>query len=388
MSGPSRVSRKAAEVPPFIVMEVMERAQALEREGLDIVHMEVGEPDFDSPAPVIEAGTRAARDGDTHYTHSMGIPELRRAIADWYDRRYGVGIDPDRIIVTSGSSPALLIAFMALCDPGDEIVISDPHYACYPNMIRFAEGVAVRVPVREEEGFAFRPADITAAVTPRTKAILVNSPSNPTGHVLPDETLRALADSGTLVISDEIYHGLVYEGRSRSMLEFTDDCVVVNGFSKLFAMTGWRLGYVIAPPDLVRPMQKIQQNFFISAGSLCQRAGLAALSECDGAADAMRDEYARRRETVFTHLLAMGRAPATPPTGAFYVFVNVKDVCARTGMNSYTLAFDILERAHVAVTPGTDFGPGGEGYIRLSYANRIDRLEDGLDRLARYFDAR
>ncbi len=382
----SLVSKKALEVPPFYVMEVLERAQALERLGRDIVHMEVGEPDFDSPPPVIDAGIAAIRAGDTHYTHSMGTTALRAAIAEWYERQYGVSISPERIVVTMGSSVALLVAFMALCDPGDEIVISDPHYACYPNMIAFAQGTPVRVPVREDDGFALRADAVRAAIGPRTKAVLVNSPSNPTGNMMDAAALRELANLGTLVISDEIYHGLTYGERAHSMLEFTDTCVVTSGFSKLFAMTGWRLGYVIAPPDLVRPMQKIQQNFFISAGSFVQAAGIAGLRECDAHVAAMRDEYARRRDLVARRLREMGRALRVEPTGAFYAFVNVGDVCARRAMNSHALAFDILERAGVAVTPGTDFGPGGEGYIRLSYANRYERLETGLDRLARYFD--
>lgn len=381
----SLVSKKALEVPPFYVMEVLERAQELERQGRDIVHMEVGEPDFDSPPPVIAAGIAAIRAGDTHYTHSMGTTDLRHAIAEWHTRQYGVAVSPDRIVVTMGSSAALLIAFLALCDPGDEIVISDPHYACYPNMIAFAQGTPVRVPVREDDGFVLRADAVRAAIGPRTKAVLVNSPSNPTGNMMDAAALRELASLGVLVISDEIYHGLTYGERAHSMLEFSQECVVTSGFSKLFAMTGWRLGYVIAPPDLVRPMQKIQQNFFISAGSFVQAAGIAALRDCDAHTAAMREEYARRRELVMRRLREMSRPQRVEPTGAFYAFVNVRDVCARRGTNSHALAFDILERAGVAVTPGTDFGPGGEGYIRLSYANRYERLDEGLARLARYF---
>jgi len=381
----SRISKKSLLVPPFYVMEVLERAQELERAGRDIVHMEVGEPDFDTPECVRKAGIAAMNAGDTHYTHSMGKPELREAICDWHQKRYGTTVSPDRVIVTTGTSPALLLAFMALCDPGDEVIISDPHYACYPNIISFAGGVPVRVPVFEQDGFAFRPEAIRDALTKKTKAILVNSPSNPTGTVTPEASLRAVAESGALPVSDEIYHGLIYEGPENSMLQFTDDCIVVNGFSKLFAMTGWRLGYIIAPPYLARPIQKMQQNFFISAPSFAQAAGLEALVRCSDELDEMRDEYDRRRRLVLGRLREMGFPMKVPPVGAFYAFINVKEYCAKTGLNSLELAAHILDTAGVAVTPGTDFGPGGEGFIRLSYATHYDRLEKGLDRLEEYF---
>jgi (5-formylfuran-3-yl)methyl phosphate transaminase len=383
----SRISKKSLEVPPFYVMEILERAFALEREGRDIVHLEVGEPDFDTPPCIRAGGARALDQGDTHYTHSLGKLELREAICAWHERRYGTCVAPDRVIVTSGTSPALMLVFMTLCDPGDEVIISNPHYACYPNIISFSGGTPVRVPVFEEDGFAYRPDAIREAITKQTKAILLNSPSNPTGMVLPDDTLRAIAACGVLPVSDEIYHGLIYAGPENSMLQFTDDCVVINGFSKLFAMTGWRLGYAIVPPDLIRPMQKMQQNFFISAPSMAQRAGIAALQDCRDEVLAMRDEYARRRLLVLKRLREMGFPMAVEPVGAFYAFVNVKEYCRRTGNNSLELAYRILETSNVAVTPGTDFGPGGEGYIRLSYATRYDRLEEGLRRLERFFAA-
>ncbi len=382
----SRFSKKSIDVPPFIVMDVLEKAQELEREGRDILHMEVGEPDFDTPECVREAAVKALREGDTHYTHSMGKIELREAIGAWHARQYGTDVAPDRIIVSSGTSPILLLVFMALCDPGDEVIISDPHYACYPNIITFAGGAPVRVRVHEQEKFAYAAEAISKAITPRTKAILLNSPSNPTGNVIPDECFEAVAQCGVPAVSDEIYHGLIYEGPQRSMLEFSGECVVVNGFSKLFAMTGWRLGYAIVPEDMVRPMQKMQQNFLISAPSFAQSAAIAALNECEEKTAAMRAEYDRRRRLVIRRVREMGFPLPCPPTGAFYVFVNVKDICRRSGMNCYKLAFDILEKEGVAVTPGVDFGPGGEGYIRLSYATKYERLVDGLNRLERYFN--
>ncbi len=378
------VSRLADAIPPFIVMDVLERAQSLEQQGVDIVHLEVGEPDFDTPRPVVAHAREALERGMTHYTHSLGRLSLREAIAAYHEERYGTRIDPGRIVVTSGSSPALLLVFLALCDRGDEVILTDPHYACYPNLIACAGGVPACVPVREEDGFQLRAGAVRDRLTSRTRAILVNSPANPTGTVLSGETLAEIAGLGMLVISDEIYHGLEYGVRSRSILEFTDDAVVINGFSKLFAMTGWRLGYAIVPDWLVRPVQKLQQNFFISAGDFIQASAVSALTRCQDDVEAMRREYDRRRRLVVRRVREMGLGLPAEPRGAFYVFCNASEVCRRVGMSSYELCFDILGTAHVAVTPGTDFGPRGEGYLRISYAAAYHRIETGLDRLEAY----
>jgi len=378
-------SRKSREIPPFIVMEVLEKAQAMEAAGVDVVHMEVGEPDFDTPACAIDAAVDGLRAGRTHYTHSMGCRELREAIARWHRQQYGTDIDPETIIVTNGSSPALLLTFLALCDPGDEVILSNPGYACYPQIVTFGGGTVVNVDVFEEDGFQYRPEAIAAKITPRTKAILVNSPSNPTGNLIDRARLEAICALGPTVVSDEIYHGLVYEGDPVSARQVCAESIVVNGFSKLFAMTGWRVGYVIVPPELVRPVQKMQQNFFISAGDFPQLAAAAALFGCDEDTARMRAEYDRRRRMVLRRCREIGLGVTVEPTGAFYVFCNVKTHCAARGLTCYDLAFDILDRAHVAVTPGTDFGPGGEGYLRLSYANAFERLFEGMDRLSGYF---
>jgi aspartate/methionine/tyrosine aminotransferase len=378
-------SRKSLEIPPFLVMEVLEKAKTMEAQGIDIAHMEVGEPDFDSPPCIVERAHEAMRRGETHYTHSLGRRDLREAIARWHARRYGTSIDPETILVTMGSSPALLLVFLALCDPGDEVILSNPGYACYPQIVSFGGGAPVYVAVDERDGFQYRPEKIRAQITPRTKAILVNSPSNPTGNMIERARLEEICALGPLVVSDEIYHGLVYGDRAVSAREVSERTVVVNGFSKLFAMTGWRLGYAIAPPELVRPLQKMQQNFFISAGDFAQAAAIAALEQCDAEVEAMRAEYDRRRRLVLARCRDIGLGVTVEPTGAFYVFTNVKQFCAACGLDCYDLAFDILEKAHVAVTPGTDFGPGGEGYLRLSYANSYERLVEGLNRLDHYF---
>ena len=366
----------------FIVMDVLEKAQELERRGIEVVHLEVGEPDFDAPACVRAAICRALQDGHTHYTHSLGLPALREAVCHDYQRRYGVRVRPENVIVFSGTSPAMMALFAALLEPGDETVISDPHYACYPNFIRFVDGVPVAVPTHEADGFQLRPEAIAAKITPRTKAIFINSPANPTGNLLSAERMATIAELGPHVISDEIYHGLVYEGQARSILEFTDRAFVLNGFSKRYAMTGLRLGYLIAPPAFVRPIQKIAQNFFISANAAVQYAGLAALTDpsAEAETDRMREVYNQRRLYMIQRLQAMGLGITVPPTGAFYVFANARHV----GTDSLKLAFDILEKAHVGVTPGIDFGQGGEGYLRFSYANSMENIAEGMDRLERY----
>jgi len=380
------VSRRTHELTSFIVMDVLERANAMERMGAHIVHLEVGEPDFDAPACVKEAACLALADGHTHYTHSMGNYELREAIALYHRGLYGVPVDPEQIIVTSGSSPAILLVFSTLLDPGDEVIISDPHYACYPNFIKFVQGVPVCVPVYEEEGFQYRPEAIRDRLTPRTKAIFINSPSNPTGNLLSADRMREIAaiaatPDAPMIVSDEIYHGLVYEGRDHSILEFTERAFVLNGFSKLFAMTGLRLGYVIAPPALVRPMQKLQQNFFISANSMVQKAAIAALQCAGDDVARMKSIYDERRKFMIRRLREIGLGITVEPTGAFYVFANAK----RFSTDSYKLAFDILEKAHVGVAPGIDFGQNGEGYLRFSYANSMENIAEGMNRLEKYF---
>ena len=364
----------------FIVMDVLEKACEMACRGIDIVHLEVGEPDFDAPACITEAVTRALKDGFTHYTHSLGIRELREAISAHYLKTYDVTVHPDQIIVTSGSSPAIMMSFAALLEAGDEVVCSDPYYACYPNFINFVQGRFVTVPVREEDGFQYRPEAIAACLTERTKAIIINSPANPTGTLLSAERMRAIAQMGPWVLSDEIYHGLVYEGRAHSILEFTDQAFVINGFSKLFAMTGLRLGYMIVPPAFIRPIQKMQQNFFISANAAVQKAGIAALTQAQADVTRMTRIYDQRRRFMIRRLRQIGFNIVVEPTGAFYVFVNARHL----SHDSYALAFDILEKAHVGVTPGIDFGPNGEGYLRFSYANSLENIEEGLRRLENY----
>jgi len=380
MAFTTETSRRSSTIPPFIAMDVMERAMEIEKSGRQVIHLEVGEPDFDTPEPVKAAAARAMREGKTHYTSSLGIQELREEISAYYQRTYGVKVDPGKIVVTSGTSPAMVLVFAALLDHGDEVILSDPHYACYPNYIRFVGGVPTYVRVYEDNGFSFDINDLKRRIGGRTKAVFVNSPANPTGVVLDEGQLRDLAALDIPVVSDEIYHGLVYEGRARSMLEFTDRSVVINGFSKVFAMTGWRLGYAILPGYLVRAVQKMQQNIFICASSVAQYAAIAALRDCRDFVESMRVTYDTRRKYLIRRLRDMGFGIAYEPKGAFYILANAR----RFSNDSYRLAFDILEKAHVAVTPGIDFGDNAEGYLRFSYANSLENIREGLDRLEAY----
>ncbi len=377
------IASRLNEITSFIVMDVLERAHDLERQGIHVIHLEVGEPDFDTPPCIKAAACKALEAGHTHYTHSLGMIELREAVCAYYDRMYGASVEPDRVVITSGTSPAMFILFGVLLEPGDEVIISDPHYACYPNFIKFFDAKPVRVTVHEEDGFQFRSRAIAERITERTRAIFINSPSNPTGNLLSENRMRAIADLSPHIISDEIYHGLVYEGKEHSILEFTDDAFVFNGFSKLYAMTGLRLGYLIAPREYMRPIQKLHQNFFISANAMVQAAGIAALTKADADVARMKAVYNERRLFMIERLRGMGFGITVPPTGAFYIFANAKHISE----DSYRLAFDILEKAHVGVTPGVDFGPNGEGYLRFSYANSIENIAEGMDRLERYLAA-
>lgn len=370
-------SSRTEQLSPFIVMEVLEKAQAMMAQGEDIIHLEVGEPDFPTPEPIKEALLRAIADNDTHYTHSLGKVALREEIARHYWKKYRVEVSPEQVIVTSGTSPGMLLLFSVLLEKGEEVILPNPYYACYPNFIRYVDGKPVLVPVHEEDGFKYRPKEIKKHLSPLTRAILLNSPGNPTGGVFTATDLKALAELDQLIIADEIYNGLIYEGEEHSILEFTDRAFVVNGFSKLYAMTGWRLGYVIAPREYIRAMQIMQQNFFICASSFAQEGGIAALRECDEEVSQMLNIYNERRLYLLQRLKEMGIATRRDPIGAFYALANVKKYTT----DSYHFAFDILKQAKVAVTPGIDFGANCEGYIRFSYANSLSNIKEGLDRL-------
>ncbi len=374
------LSERAQQIPPFLVMEILEKAKSLERDGADIIHLEIGEPDFPTPLKIRQAAIEALKQGETHYTHSLGILPLRIAIADHYRKKYNVAVSQDQIIVTLGTSPALLLVLSALLNPGDEVILPDPCYACYPNFVRYVAGKTVTVPVHAEEGFVFQPERIEKKVTSRTKAIMINSPSNPTGAVLNAATLKAISEIGPYIISDEIYHGLVYGAEEHSILEFTERAFVLNGFSKYYAMTGWRLGYIIAPKDFVRPIQKLQQNLFICASSISQWAGIIALTEHHSELDDMVKAYDKRRIFLLKSLRKLGFKVEVEPQGAFYILADARPFTA----HSFEFSLDILEKAHVATTAGIDFGKNAEGFLRFSYANNLQNIKEAMQRLEKY----
>jgi len=374
-------SARSEAIEPFLAMEVMERALALEREGTRVLHLEIGEPDFPPPPEVEAACARALASGETRYTDSRGIDDLRTAIARDKSARTGVAIDPGRVIVTSGTSPAMLLVFSLLVDPGDEVVVGTPHYPCYPNFVRFCGGVPVFVSTSADDGYRLDPDAVRAAITPRTRAIVTSSPANPTGSVQSEQTLRALAGLGLPLISDEIYDGLVYDdARVTSALSVSEEAFVLDGFSKRYAMTGFRLGYAIVPEPALRPLQILQQNLFISANHFVQRAGLAALEHGESTVRRMREAYARRRLLLVDGLRALGFGVPCAPAGAFYVFADAR----RFGTDSRKLAFELLDATHVAVTPGVDFGQAGEGWLRFSCAAADEVLAEALSRLGRH----
>jgi len=373
-------ANRSEQIPPFIVMEVLERAKELEREGHKIIHMEIGEPDFDTPVKIKKAAIHAIKRNETHYTHSLGILPLREAIVQHYKTKYSVTIHPEQVIVTQGTSPGLLLVLCALLEKDDEIILTNPCYACYPNFINYIEGVPVDVPISAEDGFILHAEVAKQKINTRTRAILINSPSNPTGTLLPAENMRQLAELGPYIISDEIYHGLVYGEKEHSILEYTDRAFVLNGFSKYYAMTGWRLGYIIAPKEFVRPIQKSQQNLFICANSVSQWAGVSALTEQHPEIPQMVKTYDKRRQFLIKALRDLGFGIAVEPKGAFYILADARHL----GENSYDLAFDILEKTGVAVDPGIDFGSNAEGFLRFSYANSLESLKTGVEKIKDY----
>ena len=377
---------RAAEIQPFEVMEVLARANELERTGRHIVRMEIGEPDFTAPAPVVEAAARAMRDGLTAYTPALGIAELREAIAGFYAQRYGASVSPERIAVTAGASGALLLTLAALVNPGDEVLVPDPGYPCYRHFVRAFEGVARALEVVANTDFQPTAAQVEAAWTPRTKALILGSPSNPTGTLIAPEELRRIArfvDSrGGVLIADEIYHGLVYTAHLDTALGLPGNIVVINSFSKYFCMTGWRLGWAVLPPGLVRAFEKLAQHFFICPATLSQRAALAAfLPESIAILEQRRSEFRRRRDFFVPALESIGFGVPAHPNGAFYVYAD----CTPFHADARTFTFDVLlDKAGVAATAGTDFGSNATGrFVRFAYTRAMAEIEEGVDRIRR-----
>jgi aspartate/methionine/tyrosine aminotransferase len=378
------MSRRSQLVTPFLAMEVMERAKEIEASGRDIIYLCLGEPDFTTPPAILAATGQALAEGATSYTHSQGLLELRQEICRHYQDYYAVEVLPEQVIVSSGTSPLMLLLFSALLEEGDELILPDPGYACYPGFVSFAGGKPVKVRTAAGNGFQPQPEQVRSLLTSKTRGLLINSPSNPAGSILSGAELQALAELPVPIISDEIYHGLTYQGEERSILEFTRDAFVLGGFSKAYAMTGWRLGYLISPLSCVRTLQILHQNFLICANHFVQRGGIVALQQCQDDVADMRQVYDKRRRELVKRLRELGFGVHFEPQGAFYVLADARHIDS----NSQRLSLDILEKTGVAVTPGIDFGEGAEGFLRFSYTRPFDEIVTALERLEGYLRQR
>ncbi len=365
--------------------EILARAKALEAQGKEIIHLEIGEPDFDTPKNIVEAGVEALRGGYTHYGPSAGLPQAREAIANYVSRDRGVTVEPNQIVVTPGAKPIIFFACMALLDEGDEVIIPNPGFPIYESMITYLGARAVPVQLREDHGFAFDPDELEDLVTDRTKMIVVNSPQNPTGGVLPSSTLERVAklanDRDLYVFSDEIYSHVLYEGTHDTVYRFPgmpERTIILDGHSKAYAMTGWRLGYGVMPPALAEKIAKLMTNSNSCTASFTQMAGIEALNGPQDSVDTMVSEFKARRDLIVDGLNQIPGITCHKPLGAFYVFPNI----TATGRKSKELETLLLETAGVAALAGTSFGEFGEGYLRFSYANSQDNIRRALEKIA------
>ncbi|MDI6528030.1 pyridoxal phosphate-dependent aminotransferase [Pseudomonas otitidis] len=378
-------SARSRAIEPFHVMALLARANELQAEGHDVIHLEIGEPDFTTAAPIVEAGQAALAAGHTRYTAARGLPELRRAIAGFYGQRYGLDIDPERILITPGGSGALLLASSLLVDPGRHWLLADPGYPCNRHFLRLVEGAAQLVPVGPETRYQLTPHLVERHWDAQSVGALVASPANPTGTLLHRDELAALSNSlrglGGHLVVDEIYHGLTYGVDAASVLEVDDDAFVLNSFSKYFGMTGWRLGWLVAPREAVPELEKLAQNLYISAPSMAQHAALACFREDTLAIlEARRAEFACRRDYLLPALRELGFGIAVEPEGAFYLYA---DVSAFT-QDAYAFCQHFIETEHVAFTPGLDFGRHLAGqHVRFAYTQSLPRLEEAVARIAR-----
>lgn len=382
-----RPARRLAEIEPFHVVELLTRARQLEAEGCDIIHMEVGEPDFPTPEPIANAAVDAIKQAKTLYTQALGLPELRQAISDFYASRYGATVPASRIAVTSGASGALNLAFACLADPGSEWLLADPGYPCNRHILRTFEGLPRNIPVGPQTNFQPTPELLRQYWTPATAGLLVASPANPTGTLLSLAEIKALADvcrshDGHFLV-DEIYHGLTYETDAPSACAAGDDIWVINSFSKYFQMTGWRLGWMVIPEAYVRDVEKLAQNLTLCPSTPAQHGALAAFApETITILENRRAEFRRRRDFLAPALERIGFRITARPEGAFYLYCD----CSALADDSFKLAVDLLEKTGVAATPGLDFGSNQpEKHIRFAYTTDIERLAEAAERLARYF---
>jgi aspartate/methionine/tyrosine aminotransferase len=375
-----RMSRLGTET----AFEVLNKARALERQGKSIIHLEIGEPDFDTPSNVVEAGVDALHNGWTHYGPSAGLPELRQTIADYVGRTRGVQVSPEEVVVVPGGKPIIFFVITALIDEGDEVIYPNPGFPIYESMIQFVGGKAVPIQLREDRDFSVEVNDLAGLITERTRLIILNSPHNPTGGVMTrrdvEQVAKIIGDRNILVLSDEIYSRLLFEGEHFSLMSvpgMQERTILLDGFSKTYAMTGWRLGYGVMRPDLAAHITRLMTNSNSCTASFTQMAGIEALRGDQSSVERMCAEFKRRRDVVVAGLNKIKGFSCNMPKGAFYVFPNI----TRTGWKSKPLADALLEQAGVAALSGTAFGGFGEGYLRFSIANSLENLELALERV-------
>ncbi len=388
MTGSTHKATRLTDIEPFRVMEILGRAKAMQAAGRDVIHLEVGEPDFPTPEPIVAAGIAALRAGHTHYTPALGLPSLRKAIAGYYASRYAVTVDPARVAVTPGASGALLLVMATLFNPGEEVLLADPGYPCNRHFARVVEAVGKGVPVGPESRFQLTAELVERHWGERTRGVLVANPGNPTGTVIPAAELRAIHDvvkrKGGWLIVDEIYHELIYGHDEPSAAALGEDVIVVNSFSKYFLMTGWRLGWLLAPAWLMPDIDKLAQNLFLAAPTPAQHAALAALGDDTRAIlEARKAELRQRRDFLFPELERQGFGLPCKPDGAFYVYADI----AAFSREAERFAADLLDSAGVAITPGADFGRHGAGtHVRFAYTTSIERIGEALRRIAGFLD--
>ncbi len=385
-NAPHPLASRMQGIEPFHVMDVLARARQLENQGVDVVHMEIGEPDFDTPSPIIEAGIRALQDGHTHYTPALGLWELRQAIAAFYRQRFAVTVDPQCIVITPGASGALLLALGVIADRDQKILMADPGYPCNRHFVRFLEGKASSIPVSANERYQLT-ADLVARYWDSdTVAALIATPANPTGGVVSGPQMAAMAqvarERGGVLLVDEIYQGLVYDQQSVSALAWANDVFVINSFSKYFCMTGWRLGWLVVPEAYLDPINKLAQNIFLAASTPAQYAALAAFApETISLLEQRRREFQERRDFLLPALRALGFKVPVIPDGAFYLYADAADLTD----DSYRFAVELLNTAGVAITPGIDFGTHkAKTHVRFAYTTSLARLHEGVERIARF----
>lgn len=389
-AGQGAISTRAAEIRPFHVMALLARARELEAAGRSIIHMEIGEPDFATAAPIVAAGVAALQAGLTQYTPALGLPALRVAVADFYRQRYGVDVDPGRVVITPGASGALLLAVAVLADPAAEILMADPGYPCNRHFVRFMDARAVDIPVGPPQRYQLTAAQIEAHWGSNTRGVLLASPSNPTGTLIPERELTAIAEvvrrRGGCLLVDEIYHGLTYEVAARTALTIDNNSFIINSFSKYFGMTGWRIGWLVVPPAYIEAVERLAQNIFLAASTPAQHAALAAFRpETIAILEQRRVEFGRRRDFLVPALRDLGFDVPVVPDGAFYIYADA----ARYTEDSLGFARDALEQTGVAFTPGTDFSRDTRSrHVRFAYTTSIEQLTIGVERLAAFLKGR